>query len=97
MWLWTWTSANARLVQHRCDALRSPSSTWACRIAKPDAQAQLPWQRRWMGDLAIEHVLLGTWASDTEFNAAERLFPEAKVVRNDPFWQSWLEDVAALD
>jgi hypothetical protein len=56
-----------------------------------ESHSGIPWIRRVLGDKAVSHILLGTWASDEEFERASQLFPEAQIRRNDPFWDRFLE------
>lgn len=84
-----WLAASASFVRNRQAALTSPLSNFSYRAA--DSQSAIPLIRRAMGDKAIASVLLGTWASDEEMKRAKELFPEAKVKRNDPFWERFLE------
>ncbi len=88
IWLtMTWLSRTAKYIDERQQALKSPSSEWAYRIAGPGSKSSVPWFRRMMGDEPVETVLLGTWAAEEEFQRAKSLFPEAHVERNDPFWE----------
>jgi hypothetical protein len=84
-WVGPWLAGNASLVRQRREAL----ATFSSRTA--DSQSSIPWIRRAMGDKALAEVLLGTWASEEEFQRAKQLFPEAKVRRNDPFWDRLME------
>lgn len=84
-WGGAWLAWNASVVRQRRDA----STTFSSRTG--ESQSAIPWIRRAMGDKALAHILLGTWASDEEFRQAKELFPEAEVTRNDPFWERFLE------
>ena len=84
-WGGIWLANNAGLVRQRREAL----STFSFLAA--DSESAIPWVRRAMGDKAIAHVLLGTWASDEEMERAKQLFPEATIKRNDPFWERLIE------
>src|SRR5262245_5407916 len=78
-WCGLWLADNASLVKQRRGAL----STFS--FVPADSQAAIPWVRRAMGDKALAHILLGTWAPEGEFQRAKQLFPEATVRRNDPW------------
>jgi hypothetical protein len=84
-WGGAWLADNAGLVKQRREALSTFSSL------PGDSQSGIPWVRRAMGDKAIAHILLGTWATEDEFQRAVQLFPEAKVRRNDPWWERLIE------
>jgi hypothetical protein len=82
-----WISRTAKYIEDRRHALKSPTSEWSYRVAGAQSGVSVPWFRRLMGDEPVETVLLGTWAAEEEFQRAKRLFPEAEVERNDPFWE----------
>jgi hypothetical protein len=84
-WGGVWLADTASLVRQRREALSTFSSLPA------DSQSSIPWIRRAIGDKAVAHILLGTWAPDDEFQRAKQLFPEADVKRNDPWWDRLIE------
>ena len=79
-----WIERTAEFVRDRRAALES---RWSHSPAAIGSSVNIPFAQRMMGDVAVERIIVGTWASDEDFHQAEQLFPEAEVSRNVPFWE----------